>query len=62
MNTQLVLLIDTFDNLGVDFTVEIVEIDKNKYNEVLMFADDHIVSFLFTLQGTFIQPEIADYE
>ena len=54
----MVLMIDTFTTLGLPFDINIVEIDKDKLNEVVLFLDDYEIRFRFTLQGTFIQPDI----
>lgn len=58
MQNQMVLMMDTFATLGLPFDINIVEIDKDKLNEVVLFLDDYEIRFLFTLQGTFIQPNI----
>lgn len=58
MQKQMVLMIDTFATLGLPFDINIVEIDKDKLNEVVLFLDDYEIRFRFTLQGTFIQPNI----
>lgn len=58
MQNQMVLMIDTFTTLGLPFDINIVEIDKDKLNEVVLFLDDYEIRFRFTLQGTFIQPDI----
>ena len=58
MQNQMVLMMDTFATLGLPFDTNIVEIDKNKMNEVVLFLEDYEICFLFTLQGTFIQPSI----
>lgn len=58
MQKQMVLLIDTLATLGLPFDINIVEIDKDKLNEVVLFLDDYEIRFRFTLQGTFIQPNI----
>ena len=55
MQNQMVLMIDTFATLGLPFDINIVEIDKDKLNEVVLFLDDYEIHFMFTLQGTFIQ-------
>ena len=58
MQNQMVLMMDTLATLGLPFDTNIVEIDKNKMNEVVLFLEDYEICFLFTLQGTFIQPSI----
>ena len=58
MQNQMVLMIDTFATLGLPFDINIVEIDKDKLNEVVLFLDDYEIRFRFTLQGTLIQPDI----
>ena len=58
MQKQMVLMMDTFATLGLPFDINIVEIDKDKLNEVVLFLDDYEIRFRFTLQGTFIQPDI----
>lgn len=58
MQKHMVLMIDTFEALGLPFDINIVEIDKDKLNEVVLFLDDYEIRFQFTLQGTFIQPNI----
>lgn len=58
MQNQMVLMMDTFATLGLPFDINIVEIDKDKLNEVVLFLDDYEIRFRFTLQGTFIQPNI----
>lgn len=58
MQKQMVLMIDTFEALGLPFDINIVEIDKDKLNEVVLFLDDYEIRFRFTLQGTIIQPNI----
>lgn len=58
MQKHMVLMIDTFEALGLPFDINIVEIDKDKLNEVVLFLDDYEIRFRFTLQGTFIQPNI----
>ena len=58
MQKQMVLMIDTFATLGLPFDINIVEIDKDKLNEVVLFLEDYEICFWFTLQGTFIQPSI----
>lgn len=58
MQKQMVLMMDTFATLGLPFDINIVEIDKDKLNEVVLFLDDYEIRFRFTLQGTFIQPNI----
>lgn len=58
MQKQMVLMMDTFEALGLPFDINIVEIDKDKLNEVVLFLDDYKIHFRFTLQGTFIQPNI----
>ena len=55
MQNQMVLMIDTFTALGLPFDINIVEIDKDKLNEVVLFLDDYEIHFMFTLHGTFIQ-------
>lgn len=54
MQNQMVLMIDTLATLGLPFDTNIVEIDKNKMNEVVLFLEGYDIHFLFTLQGTFI--------
>ena len=58
MQKQMVLMIDTFATLDLPFDINIVEIDKNKMNEIVLFLEDYEICFRFTLQGTFIQPSI----
>lgn len=58
MQKHMVLMIDTFEALGLPFDINIVEIDKDKLNEVVLFLDDYEIRFRFTLQGTIIQPNI----
>lgn len=55
MQNQMVLMMDTFTNLGLPFDINIVEIDENKLNEVVLFLDGYEIHFMFTLQGTSIQ-------
>ena len=58
MQNQMVLMMDTLSTLGLPFDINIVEIDKNKMNEIVLFLEDYEICFRFTLQGTFIQPSI----
>ena len=58
MQNQMILMMDTLATLGLPFDINIVEIDKDKLNEVVLFLDDYEIRFRFTLQGTFIQPNI----
>ena len=58
MQNQMVLMMDTLATLGLPFDTNIVEIDKSKMNEIVLFLEDYEICFLFTLQGTFIQPSI----
>ena len=58
MQNQMVLMMDTLATLGLPFDTNIVEINKNKMNEVVLFLEDYEICFLFTLQGAFIQPSI----
>lgn len=58
MQNQMVLMMDTLATLGLPFDTNIVEIDKNKINEVVLFLEDYEIRFLFTLQGIFIPPSI----
>ena len=51
-------MMDTLATLGLPFDTNIVEIDKSKMNEIVLFLEDYEICFLFTLQGTFIQPSI----
>ena len=55
MQNQMVLMMDTFTNLGLPFDTNIVEIDKNKVNEIVLSLEGYDIHFFFTLQGTFIQ-------
>ena len=66
MQNQMILMMDTLATLGLPFDINIVElaltqapsINKDKLNEVVLFLDDYEIRFRFTLQGTFIQPNI----